>query len=149
MRLSTLGTNNGTRRVVLMSRHVSITPFLVTRSDAWESGRYNWMTSPATDDHGVGREYQVPSWLNPIYTQTQRTVMGRVRPRRGHPFLKFHPQTKEFEWLGDQPLNVGAWHGGDPCVARRGATKEETGTSAKILDYKGSYHRRKFGILWV
>ncbi|KAF2593899.1 hypothetical protein F2Q70_00044619 [Brassica cretica] len=44
--------------------------------------------------------------------------------------------------------NVGAWHGGDPCVARRGATKEETWTSAKILDHKGSYHRRKFGILW-
>ncbi|KAL0645765.1 hypothetical protein Bca4012_044056 [Brassica carinata] len=24
--------------------------------------------------------------------------MGRVRPHRGHPFLKFHPQTKEFKW---------------------------------------------------
>ncbi|KAF3523118.1 hypothetical protein F2Q69_00050431 [Brassica cretica] len=64
------------------------------------------MTSPASDDHGVGREYQVPSWLDPIYTQTQRTIMGRVRPRRGHPFLKFHPQTKEFEWLGDQPRKI-------------------------------------------
>ena len=64
------------------------------------------MTSPASDDHGVGREYQVPSWLDPIYTQAQRTIMGRVRPRRGHPFLKFHPQTKEFEWLGDQPRKI-------------------------------------------
>ncbi|WZZ88507.1 hypothetical protein YC2023_117086 [Brassica napus] len=32
--------------------------------------------------------------------------MGRVRPHRGHPFLKFHPQTKEFKWLGDQPRRI-------------------------------------------
>ncbi|KAF2570043.1 hypothetical protein F2Q70_00002985 [Brassica cretica] len=64
------------------------------------------MTLPVSDDHGAGREYQVPSWLDLIYTQTQRTIMGRVRPRRGHPFLKFHPQTKEFEWLGDQPRRI-------------------------------------------
>ncbi|KAF3565098.1 hypothetical protein DY000_02014436 [Brassica cretica] len=64
------------------------------------------MTSPVSDDHGAGRAYQVPSWLDPIYTQTQRTIMGRVRTRRGHPFLKFHPKTKEFEGLGDQPRRI-------------------------------------------
>ncbi|CAN6839493.1 unnamed protein product [Brassica oleracea] len=75
------------------------------------------MTSPASDDHGAGREYQVPSWLDPIHTQTQRTIMGRVRPRRGHPFLKFHPQTKEFELLGDQTRKI------FPC--RAASTKYE------------------------
>ncbi|KAF3547082.1 hypothetical protein DY000_02004178 [Brassica cretica] len=45
------------------------------------------MTSPASDDHGAGREYQ------------------------------FHPQTKEFEWLGDQPRKI------FPC--RAASTKYE------------------------
>ncbi|KAF2570045.1 hypothetical protein F2Q70_00002987 [Brassica cretica] len=98
----------GWSRVTSLSNLLLIPPFpfpfpcAQDFSDDHGAGREylipSWMTSPVSDDHGAGREYLIPSWLDPIYTQTQRTIMGRVRPHRGHPFLKFHPQTKEFEW---------------------------------------------------